>query len=392
VGAAPDPKLRTQTASERAALSGDVASQALNEALRSSFRLLKLAMLLVVLLFLASGVFTVRQHEQAFILRFGRIVEWTDPRTGEKECKLGPGLHFAWPFLVDEVVKFPVRRKLDMPVASFLPPPPPAGGQLPPSLRPGHGGYNLTGDVNIIHSDIVVNYSVADPVKFFERLGDPAQLKGEETSPTIRKLLTHLAESVVIRAMSRLTADKALRGDERARLPADIKNALAARLRDLDVGIEINQVTLKVFSPIQTQKAFDEVSMAAQEVGKKRLAAESYKNQELAKAKGEADKIVNQALAYKTRAITGAKSDAAYMSGLLKQYPNDRRMLGHFLRQRLSEAVGDILEKADEVYIFANPFEVSLWLARDPEAVREIIRRRTQREKERQKEREEGTR
>jgi regulator of protease activity HflC (stomatin/prohibitin superfamily) len=319
-------------------------------------------------------------------------VEWTDPRTGEKECKLGPGLHFAWPFLVDEVVRFPVRRNLDMAVTSFLPPPPPAGGQLPPSLRPGEGGYNLTGDVNIVHTDLVINYSVTDPVKFYERLGDPAQLKEEETSPTIRKLLTHLAESVVIRAMSRLPADKALRGEERARLPGNVRDAMAARLRDLDVGIEINKVTLKAFSPVQTQKAFDEVSTATQEVGKKRIAAESYKNQELAKARGDADRIVNQALASKTRAVADAEANASYMNDLLKQYPNDRRMLSHFLRQRLSEVLGEVLDDAEEVYLISNTGEVRLWLARDPEAVREIIRRRMQREKERQKEREEGTR
>ncbi|MBM4042130.1 MAG: hypothetical protein FJ290_26840, partial [Planctomycetes bacterium] len=183
---------QAQTVAERAARSGDVASQALNEALRVSFRLLKVAMLLVALLFLASGIFTVKQHEQAFILRFGHVVYHTDPATGKPTPILGPGLHFAWPFLVDEVVRFPRERELDLLVSSFWYKEPPPGQKMvaPPSLDPAESGYNLTGDANILHSRWIVRYNVADPVKFCERLGDPAELASDEPSSTIRRLLT----------------------------------------------------------------------------------------------------------------------------------------------------------------------------------------------------------
>ena len=52
----------------------DAGSQALAEALRSSFAIVKVVMVLLVLLFLASGFFTVGPQERGILLRFGRPV------------------------------------------------------------------------------------------------------------------------------------------------------------------------------------------------------------------------------------------------------------------------------------------------------------------------------
>ncbi len=381
-----NPKLETpaaQTAAERAARGGDVASQALNEALRVSFRLLKVAMLLVALLFLASGVFTVKQHERAFILRFGRVVYHTDPATGKPTPILGPGLHFAWPFLVDEVVRFPQERELDLLVSSFWYQEPPPGQRMaaPPSLAPAEGGYNLTGDANILHSRWIVRYSVADPVKFCERLGDPAELASDEPSTAIRKLLTHLTESAVIRTMARYEVDDAYRG-RRSDLRDDVEKALVAQLQspETDFGIKINRVMLEVITPpLQARKAFDEVTMANEESRKLIETALGYKSKRETEAVGQAARIRADAQAYATQLVAEAEADASYMSELRKQYPTDRKMLSHFLRQRLIETLGEVFAAADEIYVYKPnaKSEFRLYLVRDPEAVREMIRRRS---------------
>ena len=372
-----------QTPAERSARSGDVASQALNEALRLSFRLLKVAMLLVGLLFLASGIFTVKQHERAFILRFGRTVLHTDPATGRPTPILGPGLHFAWPFLVDEVVRFPVQRELDLLVSSFwyLEPPPGEKMTAPPSLAPGVGGYNLTGDVNILHSRWIVRYTVADPVQFCERLGDPAELAADQPSTTISKLLTHLTESAVIRTMARYEVDDAYRG-RRSELQADVMKALVAQLQSpgTNFGIEINRVVLEVITPpLQARKAFDEVTMAGEESRKLIETALGYKSKRETEAIGQAARIRADARAYATQLVAEAEADASYMSELRKQYPTDRRMLSHFLRQRLIETLGEVFAAADEIYVYKpnEKSEFRLYLARDPDAVREMIRQRS---------------
>src|ERR1017187_99827 len=82
----------------------DAGSQALAEALRSSFAIIKVAMLLMVLAFFCSGFFTVRSQEKAVILRFGRPVG-----EGQKALR-GAGLHWSYPYPIDEVVKIPITE------------------------------------------------------------------------------------------------------------------------------------------------------------------------------------------------------------------------------------------------------------------------------------------
>src|SRR5882724_3813096 len=78
---------------------GDAGSQALSEALHSSFGIVKVLMAVLVLVFLASGVFQVGPQERAILLHLGKPV-------GEGAKALyGPGLHFALPYPIDESVK-----------------------------------------------------------------------------------------------------------------------------------------------------------------------------------------------------------------------------------------------------------------------------------------------
>src|SRR5271154_5711363 len=83
----------------------DAGSQALSEALRSSFAVVKIVMLLMVVAFFGSGFFTVGPSEKAVILRFGKPV-------GEGENRLlGAGLHWSFPYPIDEVVKIPITEQ-----------------------------------------------------------------------------------------------------------------------------------------------------------------------------------------------------------------------------------------------------------------------------------------
>src|SRR4051812_23173338 len=84
--------------------SEDAGSQALGEALRSSFFIVKIIMVGLVLLFLGSGFFTVGPQFKAVVLRFGKPVG-----EGEKAL-LSPGPHWAFPAPIDEVINLPVKQ------------------------------------------------------------------------------------------------------------------------------------------------------------------------------------------------------------------------------------------------------------------------------------------
>ena len=82
----------------------DASSRALAEALGSSFGVVKLAIWVLVIVFLCSGFFTVGPQEKAVILRFGKPVG-----EGEKAL-LSAGLHWAFPKPIDEIVRIPITE------------------------------------------------------------------------------------------------------------------------------------------------------------------------------------------------------------------------------------------------------------------------------------------
>ena len=77
---------------------------ALNEALRSSFHIIRVLMVVLLFIFLFSGIFTVNPNEVAIKLRFGKPVG-----IGSSQL-LRPGLHWAFPYPIDEVVRIPVGQ------------------------------------------------------------------------------------------------------------------------------------------------------------------------------------------------------------------------------------------------------------------------------------------
>src|SRR6266404_2173719 len=132
--------------------SEDAGSQALAEALKSSFAIVKVVMIVLVIVFFAKGFFTVGPQERAIILRFG------NPQGEGNKALLGAGLHWSFPYPIDEVVKIPITeiQKVSSTVGWYFTTPekefnnqedPPG-----PSLNPAIDGYTITGDGNIVHT------------------------------------------------------------------------------------------------------------------------------------------------------------------------------------------------------------------------------------------------
>src|SRR5690606_2091780 len=74
------------------------------EALRSSFAIVKVIMIALVVVFIGSGIFTVPPNQKAVVLRFGKV------SGGDETQLLGPGLHWSWPYPIDEKVFIPISE------------------------------------------------------------------------------------------------------------------------------------------------------------------------------------------------------------------------------------------------------------------------------------------
>src|ERR1035438_10271279 len=145
----------------------DAGSQALADALRSSFFIVKIVMVVLVLAFLGSGIFTVGPQQRAIVLRLGK------PVGQGQSALLNPGFHWAFPSPIDEIVKIPFTslQTAESSVGWYLtteerrqnaPPPPPSDRLNPDSIT-----YALTADTNIIHVVAAARYHITDPVTFY---------------------------------------------------------------------------------------------------------------------------------------------------------------------------------------------------------------------------------
>ena len=209
----------------------DAAGRSLSEALRVSFIALKIIMIVLVVVFLASGFRMVESDEQALVLRFGKI------RGVGEERLLGPGLHWVFPYPIDKIVKIPVAKKINLPVNSFwyyqrpdemLPAGPKDRTRVGPTLHPVRDGYCITrskkqsrdiagstsSDYHLIHCRWQLTYTIDDPQRFFKNVSTddvkPGQIYADVIAKSITPLLQRLFEDAVVTAMVNYTIDEAL--------------------------------------------------------------------------------------------------------------------------------------------------------------------------------------
>lgn len=205
----------------------DPAQQSLSDALRVSFGILKVAMVLLLVAYLFSGFFTVTAQEAAVRLRFGEIVG----APGEQVYT--EGWHLGLPYPIEQVIKVSVAPQTVQIGRAFWYDIGAMGGSNTP-LNPERDGSLLTGDANIVHGKFSVTYHVSDPAAFIRNVGD-LRLANE--------LVRSVMEQSIVHAVAQTEADTFLSG--RGLAPAEVR--AEQLLADMGAGIEID--TLSVDSP-----------------------------------------------------------------------------------------------------------------------------------------------
>lgn len=313
----------------------DAGSQALAEALRSSFAIVKFVMVLLVLVFLGSGFFIVGPQERAIKLRFGKPVG-----EGEKAL-LSPGLHWSFPYPIDEYVKvsFSGLQRVISSVGWYqVTPEQELAGTEPPvgNLTPGIDGYVLTGDGNIIHSRATLTYRINDPIAYVFHF-----VNGSNA-------VQNALDSALLSVAAGYQVDAALTRDV-----VGFNEAVRRRVSELAVdrklGIIIEQCTVRSIPPRQLKDAFDNVLRAEVMRSKALTEARGYENQVLSRAIANAESRVNTARSDRARLVADVSSRAGQFEKLLPQYREHPTL---FVQQRLAETLGRALTNVqDKVFV-----------------------------------------
>jgi len=252
-----------------------------------------IAIAIVVAIYLVTGIYTIGPSEVGLVKRFGRYVRTVDP-----------GLHYRLPSPIEAVVSVNVLqvRKEEIGFRTVSLPPNPRYQTVETEA------LMLTGDGNITHVEMVVQYRVKDAELFAFHLIDPGAI------------VKQAAEAVLREQVATRTLDETLT-EERDVIGADTLIALQALLDSYGTGIGIDNVQLQdVKPPSEVVSAFDDVNSARQDKEKLINQADEYKLDILPRARGQAQEIANQAEAYKQTRIKGAEGDVARFVEVLAKY------------------------------------------------------------------------
>lgn len=332
----------------------DPGSQALAEALRSSFGIVKVVMVLLVAAFLCSGVFKVGPDERAIKLRFGNPVG-----QGEKAL-LEPGLHWSFPYPIEDYVKVSVTGvKKAISTAGWYAVTPEqelAGVEPLPNatLNPAVDGYVLTADRNIMHARATLDYHVDDPVTYVFQFVNATNA------------VQNALDNALLTAASQFTADEILTRDVVGFTEA-VRKRVSQLVEQQRLGVVVEQCSVQRAPPRQIKDAFENVLRAEVSRSKTLNEAHSYENQVLSKATADARSRVNSAESDRARYVNDLSANARGFEELLPRYRENPRL---FVQQRITDTFGRVLTNAqDKIFLTEGgagvPKELRLLLNRE---------------------------
>lgn len=273
--------------------------------------------LILLVIWLASGFYQVQPNEQGVILRFGHYVDTTSA-----------GLHYHLPYPIEEVSKVNIdqERSITLGVAE-------AYEDTQKSFTESH---MLTGDENIVDINLTVVWKIENAKDYLFNMRDPDQ--------TVRVA----AQSVLREIVGQSQMQPIITGD-RGKVEDDTKDELQKVLNEFGSGIKIVRVKLqKADPPKQVVDAFNEVQRAKADLERFKNEAEAYRNEILPKARGEAVQKTQDAQAYQEAVVNKAQGEAERFASVYNAYKLGKEVTA---KRLYLETMEEVLEKSNKIII-----------------------------------------
>lgn len=332
----------------------DAGTQALSDALASSFRFIRALMIILVVVFLGSGIFTVNPNEMAVLLRLGK------PVGSGSDAILRPGLHWSFPSPIDEIVRIPVGESRTVEATNCwyqVTPEMEISGQLPPSLstlQPGVDGYALTSDGNIIHARATAKYRIADPLRYAFGFHGATNI------------LENALNNAVLYAAARHTAEEALYKDKTGFRDA-VRLRFLQTIEKSNMGIQLEPIQVQTFPPMYVKEAFDQVLEAEQALSEARNTAQGESEEITRKAIGEGRALISDGITRSNMLVQTLRAESEAFSDQLADYQRNPRL---FRERLLVETMSQVLTNVSDKWLLSESKEggrqIRLMLNREP--------------------------
>lgn len=229
---------------------------------------------LLVVVWVISGFYTIREAERGVVLRFGEFSQFVDP-----------GLSWK-PTFIDTVI--PVNVQSIKSMASE--------------------GSMLTEDENVVSVEMEVQYRIVEPYKYTFAVTDPTQSLNQALNSSIRYVVGHSKMDDILTS-----------GREIAR--QQVWEELEAIIEPYDMGLSVVDINFKdARPPNAVREAFDDAIAAQEDEQRFIREAEAYSREIEPRARGQVNRMAEEAQAYKERVTLEAQGEVARFSELLPQY------------------------------------------------------------------------
>jgi len=248
-------------------------------------------MLIIALIWAATGFYIVDQGSRGVVLRFGKNTEVTMP---------GPRWHIPFPVESVEVVNLEQVRTLEVGYRS--------SGNSVARSKELRESLMLTDDENIIDLQFAVQYNLKSAENFlFNNRSADASVRGA-------------AESAIREIVGKSKMDFALY-EGREEIAVKAKKLMQEILDRYDTGINVTSVTMQnAQPPEQVQASFDDAVKAKQDLERQKNEGQAYANDIIPKAKGAASRLTSEAQGYRVKVESEAKGNASRFEQILTQY------------------------------------------------------------------------
>jgi len=281
----------------------------------SGFRNIALAGLLVFLAW--QSVFIVAPDEEGIVKRFGVPV-----RT------VGPGPHGKIPFV--ETVLQPKVQKLHRIEVGFR------TDRQGRQQMLAQEALMLTGDMNILAIEFIVQYKIKTSADYLFNVAE------------INETISKAAEASMREVVGKSKIDEALTTGK-AQIQQDTMVLLQSLLDQYHGGVQVAAVQLQdVDPPEAVAAAFKDVTNAKEDREKLINQSQSYRNDILPKAKGEAAQVVNQALGNAQARLNRAQGEANRFVVTLKEYNQAKDIIS---KRIYIETMEEILPNIEKIII-----------------------------------------
>ncbi len=292
---------------------------------------------ILVLIWLASGFYSIKEGSQAIITRFGKF------------NRLGlPGLNYHLPAPLESKIVAEINRSRRIEIGYRSNAFSTQQNIFSNTRRVASSNYEnsggndilsesimLTGDENIIELNADVMWHISNFKDYVFNVRDPDSTVKAIAESAIREIIGNSNISSVL-------------SDRKQEITEKIERLIQSMLDQYNIGVELEQVQLlKAEPPKEVIKSYRDVQTSKADKEKEINQAQSYSNDVLPKARGEASKIFQESEAYKEQIVLRAKGEVARFNSIYSEYINFKQIT----KDRLGlEMISSVLERSN-IYV-----------------------------------------